>query len=160
MTLQAWLSEDAGDLMLRAARAAYPNETGGILVGVKVRRRPWITHAVEIPSNNAGAGHYTLQGYARQSAVDVIRAIDHRLGYIGEWHSHPADVPPSRQDVRAIAFLSRDPAAECPHPVLAVVRRSGGAWLIDVREWRLTGAKPLRLIAAGGLLEPEAEMRM
>lgn len=160
MTPHAWLSEDAGDLMLRAATAACPNETGGILVGVRVRRRPWITHAVAIPSKNGGAGHYTLEGHARQSAVDTIRAVDHRVGYVGEWHSHPADVPPSRQDLRAIARLSHDPGAECPHPVLILVRRNGGNWVIDAREWRMSCAKRLRLIAAGGLPRPEAETRL
>jgi len=141
--------------MVGAAKLAHPKETGGVLVGVRVHGRPWVTHALEIRSRDSGPAQYILDGDARQSAVDEIREIDWRIGYIGEWHSHPANTPPTSRDIRSIARLARDPEAECPHPVLVVVRCKAANWVLDATQWQVARASHVRLIAAGGL--PRAE---
>lgn len=130
------LAESASATLRRFARGAHPNETGGILLGVRTAGRPWITQAVEIPSTDRGRSHYRMPAGTTTAAVARAREGDPRLGYLGEWHSHPSDVGPSPTDRATMRWLA------LRHPrtvfVLIVVRRrdGGSAWL-DVHEMAL-----------------------
>ena len=70
------LSESAKELMLAAATEAYPNETGGILIGVYLDEAPWATCAVEIPTPDRGHHHYKIPAGATQPAVRTARRSD------------------------------------------------------------------------------------
>lgn len=126
------LAESASATLRRLARSAHPNETGGILLGVRNGGRPWITQAAEIPSTDRGRSHYRLPADTTTVAVARARKTDPRLGYLGEWHSHPTDVGPSPTDRATMRRLA------LPHPriglVLIVVRRRDGVPWLDVRE--------------------------
>jgi len=139
--------------MRRAAHSAHPVETGGVLLGVYVEGdRPWVVEAVELPSDAATGTSYEVGHDARPQAVDEARRRDPRLGYLGDWHSHPADLGPSTVDVATMRRLSTDPVAACPHPLLIVVRRSREDGCdLDARQfgrWRL---RQVQLVLAGGL---------
>jgi integrative and conjugative element protein (TIGR02256 family) len=126
------LAESASATLARLARRAHPNETGGILLGVRNAGRPWITQAVEIPSTDRGRNHYRLPAGTTRAAVDRARDADPRLGYLGEWHSHPSDVAPSPTDRATMRRL----AVRHPRTALVLIvvrRRDNGPWL-DVRE--------------------------
>jgi proteasome lid subunit RPN8/RPN11 len=146
-----WLRESAAADVTRAAGAAHPVEIGGVLLGVYVAgRRPWVVQAVVVPSQNATHGSYELPAGARPAAVDSARRIDTRMGYLGDWHSHPADVGPSATDVRTMKTLAADDAL-CPHPVLVIARRTRRGYRLDARQLARRNLRKLRVIAAGGL---------
>ena len=54
---------------------AHPRETGGILVGVSVDGRPWVTHACEVRSLDAGPAHYVLPAGATRSEARSLAAF-------------------------------------------------------------------------------------
>jgi proteasome lid subunit RPN8/RPN11 len=151
---RVWLSEKAQATINEAAAAAHPCETGGILVGVIGHAgggsgRPWVTHAVEVRSRESGPTRYALPGGAREPIVRELRKTDLRLGYLGDWHSHPVNVDPSGTDVAAIASIAI--TGDCPRPVLFVVRRMNGCYEIDARQWTGASLRRLQVRDAGPL---------
>jgi integrative and conjugative element protein (TIGR02256 family) len=147
------LAESAAAELRRRARESHPTETGGILLGVSTDGQPWITTIVEIPSPDRGRSHYRLPAGTTRAAVAVAREADPRLGYLGEWHSHPADVGPSSTDRNTMRRL-----ALCrPRTglVLIVVRRGTDGYWLDVREMLLPSLHPRHVTLTGSLPPPE-----
>ena len=155
------MCEDARRDLQRAASAAHPKETGGILVGVHTAgTRPWIVHAVEIPSTNSGSAHYVVPARHRRDAVEALRKQhDARLGYLGDWHSHPLDVGPSPTDLDSIREIASDRGAGCARPVLLVARHSEDAYVLDALQVDRYSLRLLELIAAGPLPRVDARRR-
>jgi proteasome lid subunit RPN8/RPN11 len=147
-----WLSETAWQTIKAAAGAAHPAETGGVLLGVlSIDGRPWITEAVTVPSATATHTSYELPTGARPRAVDEARAHDPRLGYLGDWHSHPADAGPSLRDGRTMRRLAQV-TPDCPTPVLIIARRvAGDDYAIDARDASPRRLRRLDALAAGDL---------
>src|SRR5438046_7342933 len=95
------VAESAEAFMRTAAARAYPHETGGILLGVWAERRPWVTHAREIGSPDRGPTHYVLPAGKTRALVEQMQHLDARLGYLGDWHTHPAEAAASPVDRHA-----------------------------------------------------------
>lgn len=149
-----WISETAIAVIDTAARDTHPHEAGGVLLGVLTERgRPWITEAVAVPSARLGRSSYELPVDARPKAADAARVRDNRLGYIGDWHSHPADVGPSDTDLETMKQIARDPDAACPHPVLLVARRTTDGYRLDGHQLARRKLRRLRVITAGGVTQ-------
>lgn len=156
-----WLSDTAREDMIKAAAAAHPNETGGILVGVVVGSdltltRPWVLHAVEVPSRKSGPRHYQLPRGARQRVVLRLRKTDGRLGYLGDWHSHPGDIDPSPTDSESIA--SAGASGDCDRPLLFIARRVGDGYEIDARQWTGAALDRIEVCGSGPLLGADDEV--
>lgn len=101
--------------IIRLAELTLPFENGGILVGHRESGDIVISNVLAVPPESAGASHYS-----RESAVadrilqDYLQSSDDLEGYVGEWHSHPAPVGPSRLDMRTlqdIASIAQGPVA-------------------------------------------------
>jgi len=148
---RVWLTEAVAVTIAESAERAHPDEAGGVLIGVLSRSRPWVTAAIEIPSAHASGSYYGLPEGSRRRVVSHHRQSDGRLGYLGEWHSHPSDVVPSRVDIDAMKRVARDLDACSPHPLLIVARRRDCAYTLDAREVRNARVRRVRLIAAGPL---------
>lgn len=148
---RALLSEDAWLAMAKAAGQAHPSETGGVLIGVLTRtggvERPWVTDALEISSLRRGHAYYELPPGSRENAVSRIRRRDPRVGYLGDWHSHPADVGPSGTDATSIASIAV--TGDCAAPLLFVVRRSCGEYQLDGWQWAGGALRRLSILHAG-----------
>ncbi len=153
-----WLSESALDGILSAAREHHPNEIGGVLIGVEAERRPWVTRAVTVSPQRTTPVYYEIPAGARRRAVRSCRRSDSRLGYLGDWHSHPADVAPSSKDRETMAALAADRDSGCPRPVLLLARRRGEGYRLDARQQVGSKLRELRLIIAGPL-GPGADLR-
>jgi proteasome lid subunit RPN8/RPN11 len=151
---RVWISEQARTAMVTAATRAHPRETGGVLVGVladgRGAGRPWVTHAVEVSSPRSGRTRYELPAGARQRVVKSLRRQDARLGYLGDWHSHPINLDPSRTDATAVASISA--TGDCPRPLLFVLRRATSGYEIDGRQWTGVSLRRLRVLDAGPLM--------
>lgn len=152
---RVWISEQAREAMVAAAARAHPCETGGVLVGVRAgglgAGRPWVTHAVEVLApKKSGPAHYELPAGARERVVKRLRKQDARLGYLGDWHSHPIDLDPSRTDATSIASISA--TGDCARPLLFVLRRGKDGYEVDGRQWTGASLRRLRVLEAGPLM--------
>jgi integrative and conjugative element protein (TIGR02256 family) len=115
-----------------SAERSHPIETGGILLGVQIGGRPCVTRVVEIASDDRSETHYRLPGGQTKKHVRDARKQDRRVGYLGEWHSHPADRGPSSGDRATMRGLSY--FLSLPLPLLIVVRRGPVGGYLDVRQ--------------------------
>ena len=151
------ISESAVLDLRHAASDAHPVETGGILIGVYANGKPWITHAVEVRTSDRGPRHFTLPAGATGRVVGDARALDPRLGYLGEWHVHPADVGPSSIDRATMKSLVKRADGGSRNPILLLARRRAGAYELEAREWRWQGARHIAITTAGDLdADPKA----
>ena len=149
------ISESAKAAMVAAAAKAHPDETGGILVGVHVDNQPWVTRAIEIPSPHRGRHHYKIPAGATQPAVHTARRDDPRLGYLGDWHTHPDDVGPSPTDLATLAIYSiKHPRT--PNPTLVVVRNAFDGYTLDTRRIVTVAPRVCEVRLAGDLPRPQA----
>lgn len=117
------LSGDLEQELHEVAASAHPNETGGLLLGWWTGPVPVAVGFVEVPDPAALRNRWSRnEASATEALEDARRRYPAHVGYVGDWHSHPADVGPSQADIRAIRRVSRqyDDA-----DVLAVVRRGG-----------------------------------
>lgn len=105
------------------AASAHPTETGGLLLGWWSGPVPVAVAFVEVPDPCAHRNRWSRDEASAATALEQARTrYPAHVGYVGDWHSHPADVGPSPADIRAIRRVSRqyyDAVA------LAVVRRGG-----------------------------------
>lgn len=144
------VSEQAQHDMVSAAMRSHPIETGGILVGVHVGDQPWVTSAIEIPSPERGRRHYKIPGGATQPAVRAAREADPRLGYLGDWHSHPQDLGPSPTDLATLAVHSVRHPLE-PNPTMIVVRRCETGYELDARRILAVSPRTCQISLTGNL---------
>jgi hypothetical protein len=145
------IAEDALAQMKDFSQQALPYETGGVLVGVVTTRGPWITQVVELPSDSLSRNRFLIPEGATHVALSRCQSIDGRLGYLGDWHSHPHDVGASTLDAATLATLAKD-AFRHRRRLLAVMRFTGENWRLEVRSHgRLRAPVMCRAILTGPL---------
>ena len=94
-----------------------PQEAGGIILGYQEDGTLVVTHALVVNGQGATATKYVRDDTRANALLDSFlehRAGDDPIGYIGEWHSHPAPCAPSQIDhaaMRATAKASGGPVA-------------------------------------------------
>lgn len=138
-TPRLWLTETAHLALVEAARRADPLETGGLMLGLYADGVPWVTHIVEVESPDQSRNRFSIPAGRTSRAVETARALDPRLGYLGDWHSHPADIGPSSIDLLTLAAVSVRHPLE-PNPTLVVVRRVQEGYELDAR--RIVSIRP------------------
>jgi proteasome lid subunit RPN8/RPN11 len=148
----AWITEAARRTLIEAAERSAPYETGGILIGVLRDRDAWIVMAVEVEDPSRGRSRFVIPEGVTPAVVEIARQIDIRFGYVGDWHSHPADLPASPTDKGTLAESARRPRTDTQPIVLIVVRAARVGWSVEALcdagagpesiELRLTGALP------------------
>lgn len=117
------LPMNVDDDIRAAARAAYPNEGCGLLVGQGER----VTRMVPSPNiAPRGRDRFEIDPRVRLALMKELRGTDERL--IGHWHSHPDTAPiPSATDV-AQAY---EPA------LLWVICGVSGSGATALKAWKL-----------------------
>lgn len=143
------LAESAHAAMVSAAQAALPTETGGVLLGVLADGDPWVTRAVELLSTDSGPSHFRIAAGRTRAAVREARKSEPRLGYLGEWHSHPADIGPSTTDRSTMRRLAA--RATKVAPILVVVRATTAGWSLDAHQASVGRVTSRALIYTGDL---------
>ncbi len=96
--------------MIDIADSATPIETGGILLGYRSGRSVRVVGAAEVADPDATAASFVLRRDAAQARLDEIRSFfpgGSPVGFVGDWHVHPQDSPPSSVDRRSITRLGR-----------------------------------------------------
>lgn len=149
-TTRLLLAESARATLTAAAARAHPCETGGILIGVLADGHPWVTTAIEIPTTERGRAHYRIPGGATHAAVERSRATDDRLGYLGDWHTHPADAGPSPTDLATLSIISVA-HPRTPNPTQIIVRRNPTGYSLDARRVVHFTPRACRIVLTGDL---------
>lgn len=112
--------------MARALAEAGLYETGGVLMGEQLAPGDFRLVDLTVAERAGGPAHFErsadehgqkLEGFFGNTGKDYGR-----FNYLGEWHSHPQDLPlPSGQDILAMrALLDEDP--HIPFAVLLICR--------------------------------------
>ena len=149
------LSETALSTVYDRAATAMPVETGGVLVGCEVDGRITITDAIEIPDRNARCDRYGVPAGAASEAVELARATDPRVGYVGEWHSHPRPSAPSVTDQATMLSIAQSP--DTANPVLLIVTPEAAESGIQAFVATPAGLKPADVTKCGDLPDPQSE---
>jgi hypothetical protein len=111
-----------------AALRALPRETGGILVGWRIDGGIRIAAMLEVPTRRSSRSRYVR---SERRANAVLRAHASGLpdgspvGYVGDWHTHPAPQPASPIDLMSIAEFAVNDRNPIAHVVLV---HNGGDW--------------------------------
>ncbi len=149
MTAGILIARAALDAVLTAGEQALPVETGGILLGFRAPGVIVITRALVVPDPRSSRHSYLLRGRRAQTLMAAARTdAPAVVGYVGEWHTHPADAPPSRTDQRALgtaARLATGPVALVvpAYPATGPARLHG---LVAVRQpWPVPAISPVDL---------------
>jgi integrative and conjugative element protein (TIGR02256 family) len=111
-----------GELLTEAWRA-WPNETGGVLLGVSRPSELRLTVAIG-PGPNASHRPGAFAPDSAWQARQVAEAweLDHTIGYLGDWHTHPRGTPTlSGLDRDALHSIADFPAAQQSQPVMLVL---------------------------------------
>ncbi|MFF5794638.1 SAVED domain-containing protein [Paeniglutamicibacter sp. NPDC012692] len=119
------LSQDAYEAIATETAKHLPVETGGILLGYREGTNLVVTHALMVDGQGASGVRYVRDDVRANSILDAFlaeRDRDDPVGYIGEWHSHPAPHGPSPIDVAAI----RETAKTSEGPLALLVHAPGG----------------------------------
>jgi hypothetical protein len=125
------LSAAAHETIAAATARALPNEAGGVLLGYRHDSYFVVTNVLQIK------GHATATSFVRDD-VEANRLLTEFLsnrdpsdpvGYIGEWHSHPAPVGASPRDLESIRATARSH----PQPLILLVYSVGTPWTYSGR---------------------------
>src|SRR6478672_9530103 len=101
------VSQDAIVTMHAAGTAALPSETGGILIGFRTEDQVVVTRAIVVADEGSSRRSYVRRERRAQRALThVLESAPSVAGYIGEWHTHPADQPPSRTDIESLEQIA------------------------------------------------------
>lgn len=97
------------DVAIAAGQAALPRETGGILLGFRTPEGLVVARFLVVEDHGSSAHSYLRRRRPAQRLLDAARRQAGAVtGYVGDWHTHPLDVRPSRADARSIAAACRD----------------------------------------------------
>lgn len=115
------LRHEAHEVIAAATAKSLPKETGGILIGYYESHTIVVTHALTIGSDHASTNHYVRDDVKANHLLKGFltdRAPDDPIGYVGEWHSHPAPAGPSSLDISALRTIAKTSGG----PIALVVR--------------------------------------
>ncbi|MFW0774964.1 SAVED domain-containing protein [Paenarthrobacter nitroguajacolicus] len=114
------LRPEAHETIAAESAKNLPTEAGGILLGYHESATVVVTHALTIASALATSNRYVRDDVKANASLKEFlkdRAKDDPVGYVGEWHSHPASVGPSPTDINALRAIAKT----SPGPVAMIV---------------------------------------
>jgi proteasome lid subunit RPN8/RPN11 len=149
---RVFIVEDVFELLRNRAERARPVETGGVLAGVLRDGDPWITAAIEVIDEGRTSSRFVIPAGVTPLAIDAARSRDSRVGYVGDWHSHPANVPASSTDKATLRRNAgrRHRLRQLP-AILIVVRDTEAGWQLDVVRDFGVGPTPAEYVLTGPL---------
>lgn len=112
-----------------------PSETEGVLVGYETEEGTRVTRATG-PGPRARRTRSRFRRDSVYTQGEVIKPTTNpggREDYVGEWHSHPDSVGPSRVDSDGMEWVSKNVRYHRPSPVMNLARQT------RFRRWKLEG---------------------
>lgn len=133
-TMRVTVSQEVVDTMRLLRTQAGRNETGGVLVGTfdLIRNIMHVVLALPAPPDSQQAPTYFIRGIRelKPRIEKLAEGAAGRLHYVGEWHSHPDNVParPSQDDEGVFAYL-RDHLDPVGSPYVMAICGQRDTWL-------------------------------
>jgi integrative and conjugative element protein (TIGR02256 family) len=124
------VTESAFGQVRQAAADALPFETGGIVLGTRTAQGVWITRFAEVLATAPHRRSFQIPAGGTHAIVDEAKRADQRVGYLGDWHTHPVDVGPSGIDFATLQDLAKGVFAR--RRLLALIRRGDEEWSLDL----------------------------
>ncbi len=113
--------------MREFAAAAFPLETGGMLLGRYVDDRTALVTDVAGPCADAVHGTHSFET-GSAGAAELLAALWPETYYIGDWHTHPASSPePSETDLVALQEKAECEEGKCPQPLMLILGGIAGS---------------------------------
>jgi len=116
------LRDDAVAVIVGTTAVDLPHEAGGILLGYRQQGRTIVTDALAVPSTSGSRDRYHRDDVLANDLLTQWRSersSDDPVGYVGEWHSHPAGAGVSSIDRAAIRDTAASGRAETALVVFA-----------------------------------------
>lgn len=114
------MAQGALTLGSRYAHEGLPREVGGILVGWREGTHVIVVQdMLVVPYQSPSHSRYDRNHAPAEELLQqhLAEADNPQLGYVGEWHSHPAPQPPSSLDLSTI----RNIAGRLDEPIALIV---------------------------------------
>lgn len=127
---QVRLGYDSKMKLEKLFKQASPNETGGLLIGMVNHNRKiiYVTRVLPAPPDSKSYPYAFVRGIKDipNYVYDIENLTGDMLGYVGEWHTHPAGGPDlSRQDMDSVKKI-KNVLDETPIPThVMVVTKTG-----------------------------------
>ena len=144
------ITRQAVDTTIADGTAALPHETGGILLGFRTPNLIVVTRTVTVADPRSSRHGYLRRHRQAQARMAIGRCdAPPVVGYVGEWHTHPADVGPSRTDLRALAAIAR--LAQGPVGLIVLADPAEGLARVHGRVairqdiWPVSAINPVRI---------------
>lgn len=107
--------------MYKYSQSKHPVETGGLLLGWWNGDDIIVVDLIEVPDESASHTSWVRREAKSQSALDkTLKNAPNNLGYVGDWHTHPATIRVSNTDLSSLCRSSRQydkPIALAVHKV-------------------------------------------
>ena len=118
------ISEDVLSDIRLEARSAYPNETGGVLLGFIADHVAYVRRAIG-PGPGAEHAAHTFspdQSWQLQQIEEWYDSNPREAWYLGDWHTHPDGVArPSWRDWFVARRIAKHRDALNRHPLMAIL---------------------------------------
>ncbi|MGW6695088.1 Mov34/MPN/PAD-1 family protein [Rhodococcus sp. NPDC054953] len=102
------VTDEAMHVMLTAGLTALPREIGGILAGFRAEDQVVVTRAAVVTDAGSSRRDYQLLKHHAADELTRLKAgAAPVVGFVGDWHTHPADVPPSSIDIASLEVVAR-----------------------------------------------------
>lgn len=119
--------------IIHQSRKKYPNETGGILAG-------YIEGSIVKIAFVTGPGPKAVHArtlflrdgeYCQKELDKIFEQTNGTTDYLGEWHSHPFDIGPSRRDKDSLREIATDTKYASSTPLMGLCIKKGTNWLFE-----------------------------
>jgi integrative and conjugative element protein (TIGR02256 family) len=116
--------------IIQESRKTYPRETGGILAGYEESGIIKITFVTGPGPKAVDARASFLRDgeYCQRELDKIFEQTNGTTDYLGEWHSHPFDIGPSRRDRDSLREISVDAKYAVSRPVMGLCIKRGKNW--------------------------------
>lgn len=136
---RCWINRAAYASLVHEANRAFPNETGGVLVGYRSDNGEIVVHEMIGPGPNAthSLARFTPDHVWQCEQLDRLYiASSQNWTYVGDWHTHPHGVPEmSWLDRRTLRGIAKHPQAQTSSPVMMIGGGSVQQWDWKIHEY-------------------------
>lgn len=138
--LTVWVERGLLRRFAREADLAFPDETGGILLGWRNGGDVVVRDVVDAGprAERWATGMRPDAAYQAAEVTTAFEASDGAITYLGDWHSHPRTAASvSGRDRKTLRNIASDADAECPEPLMLIVGGGEPGWELGAWVGRL-----------------------
>lgn len=132
--------------IIHESRRKSPKETGGILAGYMESGIIKITFVTGPGPKAVHAGTSFLRDgeYCQKELDKIFEQSNGTVDYLGEWHSHPFQIGPSKRDRDSLKEIAADMKYAILNPLMGICIKRGIEW--DFECYLITGKSSGKII--------------